>query len=90
MNKNVDKRKSLVKRIIKYISITIIIVACIIVTSLYLGNRNARLWINKNILKKDIGEEELPSIELSNENANVFAYGDKIEILKEVDLSINN
>ncbi len=90
MNKNVDKRKSLVKRIIKYISITIIIVACIIVTSLYLGNRNARLWINKNILKKDIGEEELPSIELSNENANVFAYGDKIAILEEGVLSIYN
>ena len=90
MNKDSNTKKSLIKKIIKYSLITIIVIACIIIVSLYLGNRNARLWINKNILKKDIGEEELPSIELSNENASVFAYGDRIAILEEGTLSIYN
>ena len=93
MNKNLEgknDKRNLAKKIIKYLLITLIIIAAIIVVSLYLGNRNARLWINKNILKRDIGEEDLPSIEINSQNSKVFAYSDKVAILENGTLSIYN
>lgn len=93
MNKEVDKisnKKKHIKNIIKYIFITIVVVFFTIVIGLYLGDRNARLWINKNILKRDIGEEDLPSIEIADENSRVFSYGDKVAILENGTLTIYN
>ena len=83
-----ELKNQIVKKIIKYGLIAIVLIALIVVVSLYLGNRNARLWINKNILKRDIGEEDLPNIQINNENAKVFSYGDKVAILENGTLSI--
>lgn len=91
MNQKIYKAESkndTAKNVIKYVLIAIVLIALIVVVSLYLGNRNARLWINKNILKRDIGEEDLPSIQINSENAKVFSYGDKVAILENGTLSI--
>ncbi len=91
MNQKIYKAESkndTAKNVIKYVLIAIVVIALIVIVGLYLGNRNARLWINKNILKRDIGEEDLPSIQINSENAKVFSYGDKVAILENGTLSI--
>ena len=70
--------KKKTKNIIKSV-ITIIIIALISTfLGLYVGNLEARSWVDKKILKKEITNENLKVIDLEDENAKVIAYDSKI------------
>lgn len=77
-------------KLIVIILLSIILLGIIIVVSLYIGNSTTRLWIDKNILKKDIGEEDLPTIEIEESKTYVYAYGNRIVTLTDNKLLIYN
>ena len=77
------------KKIIIIIGV-ILILAIIIIVSLYIANKPARDWMDKYILRKNIIEENLPTIALENENSNVYAYDNHIVVLENNNLVIYN
>ena len=93
--KKKSKKKKLIskktKKIIILTLLIIIIIAAIVVIGLYLGNSSIRLWMNKYILKKDIGEENLPYIEIEeSDNIQAFAYSSYVATVGNSMLTIYN
>ena len=73
------------------IIITSIIALIIVITiSLYIANESVRNWMDIYILRKEIIEENLPTISLDNENSNIYAYDNHIVILRDNKLVIYN
>ena len=71
--------------------ISLIVIALIVVIGLYLGNGSIRLWMDKYILRKDIGEENLPKIEIEeSENISIYAYSNYIATVANGKLTIYN
>lgn len=89
--KEPEEKKVNKKKVI--ISIIIIIVVLLISTILviYINNENARNWIDKNILQKELTQNNLPSIELEDmDNANIYAFNRYIGILSKNNFDIYN
>ena len=83
--------KNRIVKIIISILALLIIVSLIVSIGLYVGNSSARMWIDKNILRKDIGEENLPTIEIDeNDNVAVYAYKNHIATVSNNKLTIYN
>ena len=79
------------KKVIIMIILSIIVIAVIVAIGLYLGNSSIRLWVDKNILKKDIGEENLPFIAIEeSDNIKAFAYSNYIATVGDGALTIYN
>lgn len=75
----VKKQKN---KIIKIIIISTIIAIISMTILLYIYNANARNFIDKYILRKEISEEKLVQIDISEkDNPYFFAYEDKILVL---------
>lgn len=79
-----------IMKILLFSVIAIVLLGIIIVVSLYIGNSTARLWIDKNIFRKDIGEEELPTIEIEESKTYIYAYGNRVVTLTDNKLLIYN
>ena len=63
------KEKKINKKKIIITIITLIIVAAIAgITITYINNKEARTWIDKNILQKEKTQNNLTSIEIEDEN----------------------
>ena len=77
------------KKILLIIGITFAI-ALITVISLYIANEAARDWMDEYIFRKNIVDENLPTISIGNENASIYAYDNHIVILKNNELTIYN
>ena len=70
---------------------SLILVAIIVVVSLYIGNSQARLWMDRHILKRNLGEDDLPSIKVEDgDNIQVYAYSSYIATVESNTLSIYN
>lgn len=83
--------KNNVKRIISLVIASIIFLIITIMVGMYIGNSSFRLWIDKNVLKRNIAEEELPTIDIEeSKNTSVYAYGNYIAIIEDNTLSIYN
>jgi len=78
------------KKKILIITAGILVVLLVIIISLYIANNPARDWIDKYILRKNVIEENLPNIELENENVSIYAYDNHIVVLKDNKLTIYN
>lgn len=79
----------------KKLSITIYIFLMIIVLavlfSLYLSSQNFRNWVDKNILRKEITQNNVTTIDLNSEdNYQIYAYDKYIAILNNNILNIYN
>ena len=76
----------------KVILIIGLIIGIVIITiiSLYIANEDVRNWMDEYIFRKNIEEEDLPTIQLENENSNIFAYDNHIVILQNNELTIYN
>ena len=73
------------------IIITSIIALIIVITiSLYIANESVRNWMDIYFFRKEIIEENLPTISLDNENSNIYAYDNNIVILRDNKLVIYN
>ena len=77
------------KKVILVIGI-IVAIAVITVISLYVANEDVRDWMDEYIFRKNIVDENLPTISIENENANIYAYDNHIVILKDNKLTIYN
>lgn len=78
-NKKINKKKLGV--LIAIITVIILIITTII---LYNSNKNFRDFMDKYIFRKDVTEENIPSIEIDyDSNTNIIPYGKYICILAE-------
>lgn len=73
-----------------FISMVVAIILFIIVIFLiYINNSNFRTWLDKNILRKEITNQNLPIIELEEgEDYKAYAYSKYIVLLKDNNLKI--
>ena len=80
-----------VKKIVILSLLSVLILAIIVLISMYFGNIDFRYWVNKNILKKELGERDLSYIDLNDKgNSYIFAYGKNVAVLNENVLAIYN
>lgn len=80
-----------VKKIVILSILSVLILAIIVLISMYFGNIDFRYWVNKNILKKELGERDLSYIDLNDKgNSYIFAYGKNVAVLNENVLAIYN
>lgn len=86
-NKNVKQNKSVLK-------ITIIITlftAFMLLLALYVTNSDFRLNIDKYVFRKELYEDNLPTIEInSDHNPSIYAYSSYITVLSKNKLNIYN
>ena len=70
------------KRIIILVAIIILIIAIISVIITYINNKSARDWIDKNIFRKEVTQNNLPKIDIEEINtSNIYAFNKYIGIL---------
>ena len=80
------------KKVVKIFSFGILgalIICLITIIGLYIGNRDARNYIDRNILGKEVTSKELPQIMLED-NSDVYAYGSYVAVLNNNLLTIYN
>ena len=79
------------KRIVGIAILAVVILAITILYIVYANNENFRKFADENILKKDIEENNLKTIQISDyEKLNIFSYYKYIAILKENTLETYN
>ena len=79
------------KRIVGIAILAVVILAITILDIVYANNENFRKFADENILKKDIEENNLKTIQISDyEKLNIFSYYKYIAILKENTLETYN
>ena len=77
------------KKIILSIVIAILVVAVIVIGALYVTNNEFRNWIDVEILRKEISQDKVTTIELDeDESTSVYAFNKYIGILSKNKLSL--
>ncbi len=72
------------KKLIIIILIAILAIVLITTTIIYYNNRQVREWIDKNIFRKEIRQDNVSTIELKeNENTNIYAFNKYIGVLNK-------
>ena len=86
-----ENKKKIIKKIIKILLIIILIGLIIAGIMLYRENRNVQNFIDENILRKSVSEDELLYIEYTNDaSTNICAFGKYIGILSNNILTAYN
>ena len=79
------------KKLAIIIVISIILIIIITISIVYAKNEQFRDWIDKNVLRKEISQENLPSIEIkADDNPTVYAFNQNIGILNKNEFKIYN
>lgn len=87
--KEPEEKKINKKKIIIAIWIILLIAIITTVTITYIKNKTAREWIDKNIFQKEKTQNNLPSIEIKDENnSNIYAFNKYIGILNKNNFKI--
>ena len=82
--KEPEKKKINAKKIILSITISILVVAIIVLVSLYITNKEFRNWIDIQVFRKEISQDKVTTIELDEgQNANIYAFNKYIGILNK-------
>ena len=77
------------KKVNKKKVIITIIVFLIIISAIYINNKNVRLWIDKNIFRKEVIQNNLPTIELNeSDTQNIYAFNKYIGVLSKNQFAI--
>ena len=77
--KKVNKKKIIIATII-----AIIVIALTVTSIIYINNKQARNWIDKNIFRKEKTQNNLPSIEIEESNiSRIYAFNKYIGILNK-------
>ena len=83
-NKKINKKKLIITSLI-----ILIVVLCIVVIGLYYTNKQCREWIDKNILRKEVIQDKVATIDLKeNQNSNIYAFNKYIGILEKTKFTI--
>lgn len=89
-NKN-DTKTINKKRLTGMIILSVIVIAIIVIYAVYANNEGFRKFADEKILRKEINEENLKTIEIeSYDKSNIFSYYKYIAILKENTLETYN
>lgn len=84
-----EQKKINKKKIIISVIIALIVISIAIVSIIYMNNKDVREWIDKNILRKEVMQDKVATIELKEgENPNVYAFNKYIGILNKSKFSI--
>lgn len=82
--KDPKEKKINKKKLLLIILIIIIVISLIAMAIIYCNNKEAREWIDKNILRKEIVQDRATTIELKEEqNSNIYAFNKYIGILNK-------
>ena len=82
--KKINKKKLLIS-----IIILILLLVVITTTIIYVNNKEARNWIDKNILQKEKTQNNLPNIEIEeSDNSSIYAFNKYIGILNKNNFDI--
>lgn len=84
------KKKINKKKIIIISIIAVILIAIITISLIYIYNKEAREWIDKNILRKEVLQNNATTIELKDEQSSIYAFNKYIGILSKTKLNIYN
>lgn len=87
---SISKKSINKKKIIILIITAILTIAIITVSAIYINNKEARDWIDKNILQKEKTQNNLPSIEIEENNSNVYAFNRYIGVFSKNNFLIYN
>ena len=80
-----------IRKIVITCIISSIVVAIIIIFSLYIGKESFRKWVDINVLRKDITSKDVATIDLNvDKNNQIFCYNKYIGILNEKNLKLYN
>lgn len=84
-----EQKKINKKKMVISIIIGIILIALIVLTIVYVNNKEARNWIDKNIFQKEKTQNNLPSIEIEeSDNSNIYAFNKYIGVLNKNNFKI--
>lgn len=84
-NKSKEKDNLILKRTI----ITVILIFIVIIMANYVTNEDMRSYVNRNILKKELIENTIKSIEINSEdNLNIYAYSKYISVFGKNELKV--
>ena len=86
---NKDGRK-LNRKKLTILIILFIIIFAIITSIFYLFNNETRKWIDKNLFRKEVKQDNVATIELKEEQSNIYAFNKYIGILNKNKFSIYN
>lgn len=87
--KKTKEKKVNKKKVIITIIAIIIILFLIIISAIYINNKNVRLWIDKNIFRKEVIQNNLPTIELNeSDTQNIYAFNKYIGVLSKNQFAI--
>ena len=83
-DKKINKKKLIITSII-----ILIVVLCIVMVGLYCTNKQCREWIDKNVLRKEVIQDKVATIDLKeNQNSNIYAFNKYIGILDKTKFTI--
>lgn len=86
-----NEKKINKKKIMIAVGIALIIMTIITLIIAYTNHRAFREWTDKNIFRKEVKQENLPTIELKEgENSNIYAFDQYIGVLNKNNFSIYN
>lgn len=79
-----EQKKVNKKKIISVAITSIVVIAIISITVVYYNNKSAREWIDKIILRKEVMQDNVTTIELKeNEDTNIYAFNKYIGVLNK-------
>lgn len=79
------------KRIAIFVIILIVVIAIITITIIYVRNKNFREWFDTTILRKEVNQDKLATIEIKEEdNPQIYAFNQYIGILSKNELKLYN
>lgn len=86
---NVEVKKINKKKIIITTIVAILVVILLVTIGVYLSNKQARDWIDRNIFRKEIEQDKAITIDLKEEqNSNIYAFNKYIGILNQTKFTI--
>lgn len=89
--KETQPRKINKKKIVMITIIAIIVIAIISISISYYNDKLVREWIDKNIFRKEVMQDNVSTIELKeNENTNIYAFNKYIGVLNKNQFTIYN
>ena len=78
------------KKLIILIIILLLIVLIATIIIIYNQNKEVREWIDKNIFRKEVIQDNATIIELEDQNSNVYAFNKYIGVLNKNNFDIYN
>lgn len=85
------KRKMSIRKKILIATIVLFIIGILIIFSLYIAEESFRVWVDLNLLRKNVTTEDVPTIDLDTNKSNqIYVYSKYIAILNEKKVSLYN